>query len=528
MKKYIKIIFAICGLILAIGIAGAAFFIAAKPSSDFQLKTDYLIEYEFSVLSLKADMYKTAVKTSGFTINELQAVLTKQKNNFSALKPILYDSSSKIAGAYGNYANANTQLFKSLENWIQEFINSGESSKKTFEVVLKEFEDEHKKFEILKKEFQKRFLLQEKKTKIFSIILIILSWSIGVFLTWLISRMIYSIYIEIERRKKAKLRLHLGPKTETLNNQREEAYNTSKVFLPASSVSYTEAAESINNSNTKKESLRSEPVSDFQVTQSSAVKYFGKTGTPAKNFTGKNEGNAGFRPGKEKTENSDYAKLKEEYLQLKQFSENLTSSFNSLEEKHADLEKEYSVLKDQNIFSKKTEKLEDVKFFLHDIQQTAANAQEDAKIAEDLVQTFNTGHSLFKTTYEKIVHINQSISTIREMAEVIEGIADQTKMLSMNAAIEAAHAGEAGKGFAVVAEELGRLAAAALESSHTIGNTITEVIKNISFMAKNSESLDKAFNELNLKTDKMYSTVMEFSSKMVDTFQKTDQVLKDL
>ena len=163
MKKYIKIIFAICGLILAIGIAGAAFFIAAKPSSDFQLKTDYLIEYEFSVLSLKADMYKTAVKTSGFTINELQAVLTKQKNNFSALKPILYDSSSKIAGAYGNYANANTQLFKSLENWIQEFINSGESSKKTFEVVLKEFEDEHKKFEILKKEFQKRFLLQEKK-----------------------------------------------------------------------------------------------------------------------------------------------------------------------------------------------------------------------------------------------------------------------------------------------------------------------------------------------------------------------------
>ena len=124
---------------------------------------------------------------------------------------------------------------------------------------------------------------------------------------------------------------------------------------------------------------------------------------------------------------------------------------------------------------------------------------------------------------EELLHKNE-----KEMSEVIEGIAEQTKMLGMNAAIEAAHAGEYGKGFAVVAEELGRLAAAALESSRDIGKSVTEVIQNIAVTAKNSESLDKAFNELNLKTDKMYATVISFSEKMVDTFQKTDSVLQNL
>ena len=68
MKKYIKIIFVFCGIILAVGIAGAAFFIAAKPSSDFQLKADYLTEYELYVSELKTGMFKTAAKNAAKTI----------------------------------------------------------------------------------------------------------------------------------------------------------------------------------------------------------------------------------------------------------------------------------------------------------------------------------------------------------------------------------------------------------------------------------------------------------------------------
>ena len=73
MKNYIKIVFALCGIALAIGIGGAAFFIAAKPSSDFQLKTDYLLEYRFYLASLKAYIYITECKYGDFSFQNLKA-----------------------------------------------------------------------------------------------------------------------------------------------------------------------------------------------------------------------------------------------------------------------------------------------------------------------------------------------------------------------------------------------------------------------------------------------------------------------
>ena len=539
MKNYIKIVFALCGIALAIGIGGAAFFIAAKPSSDFQLKTDYLLEYRFYLASLKADMYRTACKDGEFSVQNLKARIKETANSFENLKKLSAadKNDSNLRFAYNDYESSNDKLFKSIEAWRQEFELTGDSSAKTFLPVLKEFDAVQNSFERLKKEYKDGFTKQEKKSKTLAVLLIVLAWGIGVFLTWFVSSVIYKLYIERERAKKAKLRLHVGPKTEVqssgLNAASVSTAALNTVSPNTSSMSNTSVnASSVSTFSGSSAPLKADSISSATISNATAEMSDKSIRQPVMGQGSYTE-TAPVRIGESNIsiESSPvYLKLQNDYKELKEMSDELNGAYNELQTKYNELGSSYKELQEslKQGDEKKSEKCETVKLFLSDIQMEAAEAQEDAQAAQELVDTFQGGHKLFKSTYEKIVHINQSIADIQEMAEVIAGIAEQTKMLSMNAAIEAAHAGDAGKGFAVVAEELGRLAAASVESSAGIGKTVIEVVKNISFMAKSSEDLDKAFNDINIKTNQVYTTVVNFSDRMIQTFQKTDDVLKGL
>lgn len=545
MKNYIKIVFALCGIALAIGIGGAAFFIAAKPSSDFQLKTDYLLEYRFYLASLKADMYRTACKDGEFSVQNLKAKIKETANSFENLKKLSAadKNDSNLRFAYNDYESSNDKLFKSIEAWRQEFELTGDSSAKTFLPVLKEFDAVQNSFERLKKEYKEGFTKQEKKSKTLAVLLIVLAWGIGVFLTWFVSSVIYKLYIERERAKKAKLRLHVGPKTDGQRSSSDRPAD--KILSVQSSASVSTAAlntSSISNTSVNVSSvstfsgsaapLKADSISSATISNAMAEisdKSIRQPIMGQSSYTETTPVRIGELPVSIES-SAVYLKLQNDYKELKEMSDELNGAYNELQTKYSELGSSYKELQEslKQGDEKKAEKCETVKLFLSDIQMEAAEAQEDAQAAQELVDTFQGGHKLFKSTYEKIVHINQSIADIQEMAEVIAGIAEQTKMLSMNAAIEAAHAGDAGKGFAVVAEELGRLATASVESSAGIGKTVIEVVKNISFMAKSSEDLDKAFNDINIKTNQVYTTVVNFSDRMVQTFQKTDNVLRGL
>jgi methyl-accepting chemotaxis protein len=88
-----------------------------------------------------------------------------------------------------------------------------------------------------------------------------------------------------------------------------------------------------------------------------------------------------------------------------------------------------------------------------------------------------------------IQEIARESAGLLEINAVMENIASQTNLLSMNAAIEAAHAGESGKGFAVVASEIRKLAESSTAQSKTIGAVLKKIKDSIDRITKSTDGV---------------------------------------
>ena len=110
------------------------------------------------------------------------------------------------------------------------------------------------------------------------------------------------------------------------------------------------------------------------------------------------------------------------------------------------------------------------------IRNTTENIAKMSKYSNSVTKSASTGEKLANKTTIAMDEINNQVNLITEAISVIDQIAFQTNILSLNAAVEAATAGEAGKGFAVVAQEVRNLASRSAEAAKEI-KTIVENAK---------------------------------------------------
>lgn len=138
---------------------------------------------------------------------------------------------------------------------------------------------------------------------------------------------------------------------------------------------------------------------------------------------------------------------------------------------------------------------------------------------------------IVKESMSKVKGLDVQSKEISKIVRVIEDIADQTNLLSLNAAIEAARAGEHGKGFAVVADEVRKLAEQVTHSVGDITNIVDRIQKESGSVV---QSLETGYEEVNEgskqmeETGETFDTIHDSVSDMVAKVQNISAHLKDI
>ncbi len=150
------------------------------------------------------------------------------------------------------------------------------------------------------------------------------------------------------------------------------------------------------------------------------------------------------------------------------------------------------------------------------------------ELSHNLSQKAELGLAIMEKSVDSMDKISKFTNSMIETIEVINAIVQNTDLLAMNAAIEAAHAGEAGKGFAVVADEIKKLSDQTAAHAQYIGDSLNRTVSDI----KQADTLNKEaatyFMELAEGIREIHKSMEETSHGMNELLASSDEIVKAL
>jgi len=159
--------------------------------------------------------------------------------------------------------------------------------------------------------------------------------------------------------------------------------------------------------------------------------------------------------------------------------------------------------------------IEEMTANINSVTRTLAENSKNVGALTEASENGKTGVQMVAQEIREIAHDSEGLL---EINSVMENIASQTNLLSMNAAIEAAHAGEAGKGFAVVAAEIRKLAESSGQQSKTTATMLKKIKASIDNITKSSDSVLERFGAI----DSSVKTVSEHEQNILAAMEEQE------